>query len=85
MQVRATEFLLYMLCHTVSQYISDNPNVANISSERELWRVRQPAGNHNGGQILFHEGFLLIVLGDGGGAGDIFQNGLNRLDNIRIL
>ena len=52
--------------------------MANVSSEREIWSVRQPASNHNGGEILFKDGYLLIFLGDGGGAGDTFENGLNR-------
>ena len=34
--------------------------------------VRQPASNHNGGDIFFHDGYLYISLGDGGGAGDQF-------------
>lgn len=43
-----------------------------------LFRAGQPAGNHNGGSILFDEGGLLYVgLGDGGGANDQFGNGQN--------
>lgn len=57
---------------------ADDPNLANVSSEVEMWSVEQPASNHNGGQLLFHNGLLLIFLGDGGGAGDTFRNGLNR-------
>ena len=41
--------------------------------------MEQPFGNHNGGQLLFHNGLLLIFLGDGGGGGDPLENGLNRL------
>lgn len=52
--------------------------MANASSEREIWVTRQPASNHNGGQLLFQDGYLLIFLGDGGGAGDTFNNGLNK-------
>ena len=52
--------------------------MADVSSEREIWTTTQPAGNHNGGQLLFQDGYLLIFLGDGGGAGDTFRNGLNK-------
>ena len=38
----------------------------------------QPAANHNGGMIFFAgDGYLYISLGDGGGAGDPWQTGLN--------
>jgi hypothetical protein len=43
-----------------------------------LLEVDQPAGNHNGGMILFDaEGRLLVGLGDGGGANDVHGNGQN--------
>ena len=60
---------------------SDNANVANASSERQIFSIRQPHSNHNGGQLLFKDGYLLIMLGDGGGGGDRFGtigNGQNR-------
>jgi glucose/arabinose dehydrogenase len=41
------------------------------TSPRDLLRVADPEGNHNGGQILFGpDGYLYVALGDGGGAGD---------------
>ncbi len=52
-------------------YIDDS-NVADPDSEREVLRLRQPQSNHNGGQLLFKDGYLLVFLGDGGGAGDKF-------------
>ena len=58
---------------------SIDSDIANVSSEQEIWSVRQPATNHNGGQLLFNEGYLLIFLGDGGGSGDTYRNGLNKL------
>ena len=62
-------------------FFAGNPNVADPNSERELLRVQQPRSNHNGGQLLFLDGYLLIALGDGGGGGDPFGttgNGQNK-------
>ncbi len=46
--------------------------MADPNSEREILRLLQPRSNHNGGQLLFKDGYLLVFLGDGGGAGDSF-------------
>ena len=55
-----------------------NPNMADHSSEMILLQVDQPASNHNGGMIFFAgDGYLYISLGDGGGAGDPWQTGLD--------
>ena len=44
-------------------------------SEIEILRIEQPYSNHNGGQIAFdNEGYFYIGLGDGGSAGDPFNN-----------
>ena len=63
-------------------YLQDlNPDKANASSERIILTVSQPRSNHNGGQLLFKDGYLLVFLGDGGGAGDRFGsigNGQDR-------
>ena len=56
----------------------DNPNLANRSSEREVLSVPQPYSNHNGGQILFKDGYLLAFLGDGGFRGDPLNSGQDR-------
>ena len=48
------------------------------NSEDVVISLPQPANNHNGGNIAFGpEGYLYIGLGDGGGANDRFENGLN--------
>ena len=52
-------------------------NRAIMDSERVLLTVRQPFPNHNGGQLLFKDGYLLISLGDGGSARDPRNHGQN--------
>ena len=48
----------------------------STSPERRF--IPQPATNHNGGKLLFDaEGFLLVGMGDGGGANDTFRTAQN--------
>ena len=55
--------------------VSDDPNVADAGSEQAILEINQPAGNHNGGHIVFGpDGYLYIGMGDGGGGGDDYQN-----------
>jgi glucose/arabinose dehydrogenase len=58
--------------------VSADPDVADGGSAKLILTVPQPASNHNGGHILFGpDGMLYVALGDGGGAGDPFNNGQN--------
>lgn len=58
---------------TISEFLvnSNNPNVADLNSERVLLTFDKPQFNHNGGQLEFGtDGLLYISVGDGGGAND---------------
>mgnify|MGYP001827119228 CR=1 FL=1 len=47
----------------------------DVENERILFHVDQPASNHNGGGLVYADGFLYLGLGDGGGANDQFGQG----------
>ncbi len=56
--------------------VSADASVADAASAKLILTVAQPAGNHNGGHVLFGpDGMLYIAMGDGGGGGDPFSNG----------
>lgn len=49
----------------------DDPNKLDPASEEEIFRVNHKYWNHDGGTIAFGpDGYLYIVLGDGGDGGD---------------
>jgi len=57
---------------------SDNPNVVKSGSERVILEQVQPFANHNGGEVFFgQDDYLYVSLGDGGAAGDPYDNSQN--------
>lgn len=56
----------------------DDRTVADPASEEQLIRFDRPFWNHDGGTLVFGpDGYLYIVVGDGGSGGDPFNNGQN--------
>ena len=70
--------------HVTARYqvSKDDPNVADDKSGKVLLTIEEPAANHNGGHLAFgKDGYLYIGTGDGGGAGDTYEQS-RRTDNL---
>ncbi len=62
----------------IARFRTTDFHQADPASETEILRIDQPKANHNGGQLQFGpDGYLYIGMGDGGGAGDPWDNAEN--------
>ncbi|MGI8436077.1 MAG: PQQ-dependent sugar dehydrogenase [Chthoniobacterales bacterium] len=67
------------------QVSPSDPNVADLSSRRDVLRFTHPQSNHNGGKIAFRpaDGYLYIASGDGGNGGDMGDGHTANIGNAQ--
>jgi len=66
----------------IARYRTEDFQAADPATGVEILRIDQPAANHNGGQLQFGpDGYLYIGMGDGGAAGDPWDNA----ENLQVL
>jgi len=62
----------------IARYHTADWQELDPATGEEILRIDQPAANHNGGQLQFGpDGYLYIGMGDGGSAGDPWDNAEN--------
>ncbi len=66
--------------------MSDDPNVIDPTSRREIISFGKNAGNHNGGTITYGpDGYAYLALGDGGNANDVGPSHIEPGGNAQNL
>ena len=66
--------------------MTDDPNIIDPASRREILSFGKNANNHNGGTIAFGpDGYLYIGLGDGGNANDVGASHIEPGGNTQNL
>ncbi len=76
----------FPLITTISRFTVPREGMVDAATEIKLLTIPQPATNHNGGDLAFGpDGYLYIPTGDGGGAGDRFDNAQHPLSLLGKL